>query len=72
MYGDIYVLTDKNIPESNYQAREVLVDISHRETDGIRIEREFKMRRVCPTHLVRLERRNWEFFCPMCEIDKYW
>ena len=67
MYGDIYVVTDRYIPEASFQAREIFLEISQREVEEEKVGREFKRKRICSTHLVRLEHRNWEFFCPVCE-----
>ena len=69
MYGDIYVITGngREIPEANYEARDYLLRLSCLEKEENKIGREFKRRRTCSKHLVQLERRNWEFFCPVCE-----
>lgn len=69
MYGDIYVITGngREIPEALYEARDYLLRLSYLEKDEDKIGREFKRHRICSTHLVHLEHRNWEFFCPVCE-----
>jgi hypothetical protein len=37
--------------------------------DAERCAHELKVYRFCPIHLVRLERRLWEKFCPVCEQE---